>query len=45
MQINAMVQFFKLAVKLNTLDLMNYEKKNTIKSCFWIDELRKYPRK
>ena len=36
---------FELAVKVDTLDSMNYEKNNTIKSSFWIDKFRKYPQK
>ena len=36
---------FELALKLNTLDSMNYEKNNTMKSSFWIEKLRKYPQK
>ena len=36
---------FELAVKLDILDSMNYEKNNTIKSSFWIDKSRKHPQK
>ena len=33
---------FELAVKLDTLDSMNYEKTNTLKFSFWIEKFRKY---